>query len=92
MSIKNDLKFPGIPNEALKTVLLRTMNEAAMLQAAGVPLPEFKRPKKEESKLPPSESFRISTAGLADYLRVSLEITQMAADLRRKQGPPDFGR
>lgn len=84
--VKNeDEQFPGIPNKALANVILRTMQDAAFLKAAGIPLPEFKSPKRQKATLPVTEEFRMSTAGLGEYLRVSLEIVQTAADLRRQQ-------
>lgn len=84
---RDDSEFQGIPNEALLKVLVRTIHDAAFIKAAGLPLPEFRQPEPEpeESKTPAPEGFRLSNAGLGEYLRVAAEITQRAADLRTLQ-------
>ena len=83
MAKKQDTSFLRIPNDALGKILLTTMRDAAALQAAGVPLPEFKTPKPEKLKLSAPDIFSMSNAGLGDYVRVSLKIAQKASDLSK---------
>lgn len=84
---KNDEQFPGISTRALRLVLVTTLQDADLLVKAGLPLPEHEPLKRKKSRSSASKQFGISTAGLADHLRVSLEIAQMAADLRKNRGP-----
>ena len=87
MVSKDDEEFPGISTRVLRLVLVKTLQDADLLLKAGLPLPEYEPLKGKKSKSSASKQFGISNAGLADHLRVSLEIAQMAADLRKNQGP-----
>lgn len=87
MAKDDEARFQGIPNEALGKVILRTMYDAAALQAAGLPLPKFRETKADRTNLSGPEEFAIPNAAFGEYLRVSAEITQMAADLRRTKTP-----
>ena len=85
MTKDEDAPFRGIENVALIRILGTTLRNAAAVQAAGLPLHEFKDPKIKKSKFSANGTFNLSNAGLAEYLRVSSEIAQMAADLRKSR-------
>lgn len=87
MKNNKDLEFPGIPNRALLEVMRKTLHDGAFLKAAGHELPEFKPVKHKQARQLGTSDFKISNAGLADYLRVSLEISQKANELRSRGNP-----